>query len=105
MIGGVVGHAYRFSNLRLNGHRQVRVHTGIGRDNRRDVYQDRRAYVWDNIGDAATCTTTTAASSTLAARADRGLGDGLIAPARKPPGGMAAVVTRGSGKSYWSKQT
>ena len=48
------GHSYRFGNLRLNGHSQIRVHTGIGHDNRRDVYQDRRAYVWDNTGDTAT---------------------------------------------------
>ncbi|MFJ9469185.1 lamin tail domain-containing protein [Streptomyces caniferus] len=47
------GHAYRFGNLRLNGHSQVRVHTGIGRDNRTDLYQDRRNYVWDNNGDRA----------------------------------------------------
>ncbi|MEU8995478.1 lamin tail domain-containing protein [Streptomyces caniferus] len=47
------GHAYRFGNLRLNGHGQVRVHTGIGRDNRTDLYQDRRNYVWDNNGDQA----------------------------------------------------
>ncbi|WP_246295954.1 hypothetical protein OHT20_38120 [Streptomyces caniferus] len=39
--------------LRLNGHSQVRVHTGIGRDNRTDLYQDRRNYVWDNNGDQA----------------------------------------------------
>ncbi|MFD5735797.1 lamin tail domain-containing protein [Streptomyces sioyaensis] len=48
------GHSYRFGTLRLNGHSQIRVHTGIGHDNRRDVYQDRRAYVWDNTGDTAT---------------------------------------------------
>ncbi|MFE3882946.1 lamin tail domain-containing protein [Streptomyces lydicus] len=48
------GHAYRFGNVRLNGHSQVRVHTGIGRDNRNDVFQNRRNYVWDNNGDQAT---------------------------------------------------
>ncbi|MGW7486626.1 lamin tail domain-containing protein [Streptomyces sp. NPDC054786] len=42
------GHTYRFGNFRLDGHRQVRVHTGIGRNNRWDVFQDRRDYVWDN---------------------------------------------------------
>ncbi|WP_413254213.1 hypothetical protein [Streptomyces decoyicus] len=43
----------RFGNLSLNSHShsQVRVHTGIGRDFRADLYQDRRAYVWDNDGD------------------------------------------------------
>lgn len=48
------GHTYRFGNVRLAGHSQVRVHTGSGRDNRRDLFQDRRVYVWDNDGDTAT---------------------------------------------------
>ncbi|GAA2593556.1 hypothetical protein Stube_69660 [Streptomyces tubercidicus] len=47
------GHSYRFGNLRLNSHSRIRVHTGIGHDSRRDAYQDRRAYVWDNTGDTA----------------------------------------------------
>ncbi|MFC8259569.1 lamin tail domain-containing protein [Streptomyces sp. NPDC057291] len=38
---------YRF-DLRLAGRSSVRVHTGIGRDNGYDVYQDLRRYVWDN---------------------------------------------------------
>ncbi|WP_342593414.1 hypothetical protein [Streptomyces inhibens] len=45
----------------LAGHSRVRVHTGIGRDTRSDLDQDRRAYVWDNDGDTAPCATTTAA--------------------------------------------
>ncbi|MFI9047415.1 lamin tail domain-containing protein [Streptomyces sp. NPDC053427] len=48
------GHAYRFGNVRLAGHSQVRVHTGNGRDNRSDLFQDRRTYVWDNVRDTAT---------------------------------------------------
>ena len=44
---------HRFHHLVLEGHRSVRVHTGIGRDDRRDVYQDRRHYVWDNHSDTA----------------------------------------------------
>ncbi|MYT11347.1 lamin tail domain-containing protein [Streptomyces sp. SID4951] len=48
------GHTYRFGNLRLAGHSQIRVHTGYGHDNRWDVYQDRRNYVWDNNRDTAT---------------------------------------------------
>ncbi|WP_234317265.1 lamin tail domain-containing protein [Streptomyces sp. NRRL WC-3744] len=48
------GHTYTFDHYRLNGRATVRVHTGIGRDSRRDVYQDRRAYVWDNHSDTAT---------------------------------------------------
>lgn len=45
---------YHFSNLRLGGRQEVRVHTGHGRDTWRSVYQDRRTYVWDNRRDAAT---------------------------------------------------
>ncbi|WP_030410451.1 lamin tail domain-containing protein [Streptomyces sp. NRRL S-1448] len=48
------GHSYRFGNVRLAGHSQVRVHTGIGRDNRTDLFQDRRDYFWDNYSDTAT---------------------------------------------------
>jgi hypothetical protein len=29
----------------------VRVHTGVGRDTTANVYQDRRAYVWNNDHD------------------------------------------------------
>ncbi|SCK24420.1 Lamin Tail Domain [Streptomyces sp. WMMB 714] len=47
------GNKYRFRNVWLRGHDSVRVHTGIGRDTRHHVYQDRRNYVWDNR-DAAT---------------------------------------------------
>lgn len=43
---------YRF-DLRLAGRSSVRVHTGSGRDNSHDVYQDLRRYVWDN-SDTAT---------------------------------------------------
>ncbi|MFI5632526.1 lamin tail domain-containing protein [Streptomyces sp. NPDC051664] len=43
---------YRF-DLRLAGRSSVRVHTGIGRDNGYDLYQDLRRYVWDN-SDTAT---------------------------------------------------
>ncbi|WP_299527564.1 lamin tail domain-containing protein [uncultured Streptomyces sp.] len=38
---------YRF-DLRLAGRSSVRVHTGVGRDSRTDVFQDRRDYVWDD---------------------------------------------------------
>jgi hypothetical protein len=48
------GHTYTFQGLRLDGRSTVRVHTGIGRDTHHDVYQDRRAYVWNNDGDRAT---------------------------------------------------
>ncbi|MGW2690215.1 lamin tail domain-containing protein [Streptomyces sp. NPDC001414] len=48
------GHSYTFRHVRLDGRSTVRVHTGIGRDTRTDLFQDRRAYVWDNISDTAT---------------------------------------------------
>ncbi|MDQ1033605.1 hypothetical protein QFZ75_000021 [Streptomyces sp. V3I8] len=48
------GHTYTFSHYRLRGHESVRVHTGEGRDSRGHVFQDRRAYVWDNRSDTAT---------------------------------------------------
>lgn len=42
------------TNVRLAGRATVRIHTGIGRDTRTDLYQDRRNYVWDNRSDTAT---------------------------------------------------
>ncbi|MGP3737508.1 lamin tail domain-containing protein (plasmid) [Streptomyces sp. GDS52] len=48
------GHRYRFDHVRLAGRATVRVHTGVGRDTRTDLYQDRRHYVWDNRADTAT---------------------------------------------------
>ncbi|WNO69458.1 lamin tail domain-containing protein [Streptomyces sp. NBC_00121] len=47
------GHRYRFDDVRLAGRATVRIHTGIGRDTRTDLYQDRRNYVWDNRSDTA----------------------------------------------------
>lgn len=48
------GHTYTFDHYRLNGRATVRVHTGTGHDTRTDLYQDRRAYVWNNDSDIAT---------------------------------------------------
>ncbi|WP_406110352.1 lamin tail domain-containing protein [Streptomyces sp. NBC_01003] len=48
------GHTYTFHHFTLRAHATVRVHTGIGRDTRTDLFQDRRAYVWDNNGDTTT---------------------------------------------------
>ncbi|MFH8349555.1 lamin tail domain-containing protein [Streptomyces sp. NPDC018045] len=45
---------YRFRHLRLNGHQEVRVRTGKGRDTWRDVHQGRHHYAWDNRRDTAT---------------------------------------------------
>ncbi|MFE2020308.1 lamin tail domain-containing protein [Streptomyces sp. NPDC059499] len=47
------GNRYRFDNVRLAGRATVRIHTGIGRDTRTDLFQDRRSYVWDNYSDTA----------------------------------------------------
>ena len=47
------GNRYRFDDVRLAGRATVRVHTGIGRDTRSDLFQDRRDYVWDNYSDTA----------------------------------------------------
>ncbi|MBA2947922.1 lamin tail domain-containing protein [Streptomyces himalayensis] len=47
------GTRYRFGYLRLEARSTIRVHTGVGRDTRYDVYQDRRHYVWDNRSDTA----------------------------------------------------
>jgi hypothetical protein len=41
------GHKYTFRHYRLDGRSAVRVHTGVGRDTRRDLFQDRRNQVWD----------------------------------------------------------
>jgi hypothetical protein len=48
------GHTYTFQSLPLDGRSTVRVHTGTGRDTHHDLYQDRRAYVWNNDSDTAT---------------------------------------------------
>ncbi|MDR6980958.1 hypothetical protein J2X68_007700 [Streptomyces sp. 3330] len=48
------GHTYTFDHYRLAGRATVRIHTGEGRDTRTDLYQDRRAYVWNNDHDTAT---------------------------------------------------
>ncbi|MEU1042939.1 lamin tail domain-containing protein [Streptomyces sp. NPDC005551] len=48
------GDTYTFRHFRLEGRATVRVHTGFGHDNRHDVFQDRRTYVWDNRSDTAT---------------------------------------------------
>ncbi|WP_233273157.1 lamin tail domain-containing protein [Streptomyces broussonetiae] len=51
------GHTYTFRHVSLAPRATVRVHTGIGRDTRSDLYQDRRNYVWNNSGDTATLRT------------------------------------------------
>ena len=47
-------HVYHFAvGYSLRAHGTVRVHTGSGRDTQRNLFQDRRAYVWNNDGDTA----------------------------------------------------
>ncbi len=48
------GHSCTFRHFRLDGRSTARVHMGMGRDTRTDLFQDRRAYVWDNDSDTAT---------------------------------------------------
>ncbi|MDI9832890.1 lamin tail domain-containing protein [Streptomyces sp. KAU_LT] len=48
------GETYTFDHFRLGGRATVRIHTGIGRDTRTDLFQDLRHYVWDNRSDTAT---------------------------------------------------
>jgi Lamin Tail Domain len=47
-------HTYRFNHLSLGGHQSVRVHTGVGHNTSRDVFQDSRTYLWGNVTDTAT---------------------------------------------------
>ncbi|WP_328623822.1 lamin tail domain-containing protein [Streptomyces sp. NBC_00353] len=53
-LRGENGRRYRFDDVRLAGRATVRIHTGIGRDTRTDLYQDRRNYVWGDRSDTAT---------------------------------------------------
>jgi len=48
------GRTYTFHHYRLDGRSTVRVHTGEGRDSRKDLFQDRSDYAWDNRSDTAT---------------------------------------------------
>ena len=49
------GHVYTFAGvLRLRAHKDVKIHTGRGRDTRTDRFWGKRAYVWNNDADTAT---------------------------------------------------
>ncbi|MEW2050987.1 lamin tail domain-containing protein [Streptomyces sp. NPDC005476] len=48
------GHTYAFHHYRLAARSTVRIHTGVGRDTRSDLYQNRRRHVWDSDSDTAT---------------------------------------------------
>ncbi len=45
---------YRFGQLRLAGHASVRIHSGVGHNTTRDLYQDRRYYALKNASDTVT---------------------------------------------------
>ncbi|MEU5311657.1 lamin tail domain-containing protein [Streptomyces sp. NPDC021562] len=45
------GRTYTFHHYRLAGRATVRVHTGVGRDTDKDLYQDRRDSVWNRNAD------------------------------------------------------
>jgi len=45
-LSDAAGRTFTFHHYALGAHATVRVHTGIGRDTRSDLYQDRRSEVW-----------------------------------------------------------
>jgi len=47
------GHVYKFGPYRLRAHRDVKIHTGHGRNTATDRYWNHGAYVWNNDGDTA----------------------------------------------------
>ncbi|MFE9808787.1 lamin tail domain-containing protein [Streptomyces sp. NPDC005548] len=51
------GNRYTFHQYRLAARSTVRVHTGVGHDTSKDLFQDRRREVWDNRSDVATLKT------------------------------------------------
>lgn len=53
-LSGENGNTYTFHHVWLDRRSTVRLHTGVGRDTKQDLYQDRRSYVWDDNGDTAT---------------------------------------------------
>src|SRR6266566_3756164 len=48
------GHVYKFrGTFRLRAHKDVKIHTGSGRDTRTDRYWNHGWYIWNNDGDTA----------------------------------------------------
>ncbi len=48
------GHVYKFrGTFRLRAHKDVKIHTGNGRDTRTDRYWNHGWYIWNNDGDTA----------------------------------------------------
>jgi hypothetical protein len=48
------GHRYEFPRLRLGVGKNVRIHTGSGKNDRNDLYWGWNWYIWNNTGDTAT---------------------------------------------------
>ncbi|MER8114159.1 lamin tail domain-containing protein [Streptomyces sp. NPDC094031] len=46
-LSDAAGHTFTFHHYSLGARATVRVHTGVGRDTRSDLFQDRRSQVWD----------------------------------------------------------
>jgi hypothetical protein len=53
-IRDAAGHVYRFPRFRLRPGSSVRLHTGKGRNTRRNLYWGSSWYIWNNTGDKAT---------------------------------------------------
>ncbi|MFE9724880.1 lamin tail domain-containing protein [Streptomyces sp. NPDC005794] len=99
--------SYTF-DLRLPGRSSVRVHTGVGRDTRHDVYQDRRHYGWDsrdtatlpdNRGhrvDSESWGRGTATAVTAATAEPRRQREATFLPDRLPPGRLTETAYHGS---------
>ena len=56
-IRDAAGHVYHFPTFRLGPGHSVRLHTGKGRNTRRNLYWRQGWYVWNNTGDRATLKT------------------------------------------------
>lgn len=54
VIRDAAGHVYRFPRFRLRPGSSVRLHTGKGRNTRRNLYWRSSWYIWNNTGDKAT---------------------------------------------------
>lgn len=53
-VSDASNHRYTFGTYTLGAGKTVTVRTGSGSDTTSTKYQDRRAYVWNNVSDAAT---------------------------------------------------
>lgn len=54
---GQASHVFKFPKFRLGGGKTVRVHTGSGKNTRKDLYWGSSVYVWGDDSDKATLKT------------------------------------------------